>query len=167
MSWTDSDDFGIRYFSGTARYEKSFVVPKEAFRYEEIQGSTRWVLDLGEVRELCQIRLNGRSLGKLWKPPYRVDVTGVLRGGLNHLEVEVTNLWVNRLIGDEQFPDDVGWNGSRLSGWPEWLRNGTPRPEPRRKTFTTWRHNTKDTPLLPSGLLGPVQIRRLVVHSIW
>lgn len=167
ISWTDSDVFGIRYFSGTARYEKSFVVPREAFPYEEIPGSTRWVLDLGEVRELCQVRLNGRLLGKMWKPPFRVDVTGILRGGLNHLEVEVVNLWVNRLIGDEQFPDDVGWNGNRLSVWPEWLRNGTPRPEPRRKTFTTWRHNTKDTPLLPSGLLGPVQIRRLAVHSLW
>jgi len=167
MSWTDSEEFGIRHFSGTARYQKSFLVPRDAFRFEEVPGSTRWILDLGDVREMCKVSLNGRPLGKMWKPPFRVDVTGVLRAGLNHLEIEVTNLWVNRLIGDEQFPDDIGWAGSRLSDWPAWLRNGTSRPEPRRKTFTTWRHNTKDTPLMPSGLLGPVQIRRIAVHSLW
>jgi hypothetical protein len=102
-------------------------------------------------------------IATLWKPPFRIDITDVARAGANALDVEVTNLWVNRLIGDEQFPDDMGWNGSQLSGWPAWFVKGEPRPEPRRRTFTTWRHNFKDTPLLPSGLLGPVLLRPIKV----
>ena len=157
-SWTDHPEFGIKHFSGTATYSRKVNVSPA------LQGPRkRLILDLGDVRELCRVRLNGRLLATLWKPPFRVDVTDAVRAGDNALEVEVTNLWVNRLIGDEYFPDDMGWRGAQLNGWPDWFVKGQRRPEPRRKTFTTWRHNMKDTPLMPSGLLGPVLLRSVKV----
>jgi len=73
--------------------------------------------------------------------------------------VEVTNLWPNRLIGDEQLPPDCEWNGPAIKAWPDWLLQGKPRPNTGRIAFTTWRHYTADSPLLPSGLLGPVAVR--------
>ena len=79
--------------------------------------------------------------------------------GANTLEVDATNLWVNRLIGDEQYPDDCEWTEKALTRWPDWLVKGTPRPSADRVTFTTWKHWTDDDPLLPSGLLGPVTLR--------
>jgi hypothetical protein len=79
---------------------------------------------------------------------------------------EVTNLWPNRLIGDEQLPEDIDWAGLPLKRWPAWLLNGTSRPVPQRVTFTTWHHWRKDSPLLPSGLLGPVMLRPLAVVPV-
>jgi len=160
-SWSASQDFGIKHFSGTATYSRTLDVPGSM-----LGPQRRVILDLGDVREMCRVKLNGRLIATLWKPPFRIDITPQAKAGANALEVEVTNLWVNRLIGDEQFPDDMGWNGDRLTTWPEWFRNGTSRPEPRRKTFTTWRHNFKDTPLLPSGLLGPVVLRPVRTLSL-
>ena len=87
-----------------------------------------------------------------------------VRPGRNELEVRVTNLWVNRLIGDEQLPDDRRWGpasglgGQPLAEWPKWLLEGKPSPSGR-YTFTTWRHWTKDSPLVESGLLGPVTLQ--------
>jgi len=95
----------------------------------------------------------------LWKPPYAVDVTGALKPGRNQLEVKVTNLWPNRLIGDEQYPDDVEWDGISIKKWPDWMLKGEPRPSKDRVTFTTWKHWRKGSALLPSGLLGPVTLR--------
>lgn len=160
-SWTDSDEFGIKYFSGTAKYQNELVVPRE-----RLAKGLRLVLDLGDVRELCRVSINGKPTATLWKPPFRMDVTNLVHAGKNDLIVEVTNLWTNRLIGDEQFPDDMGWNGVQLKGWPEWFLRHETRPETRRKTFTTWRHNFKDTPLLPSGLIGPVMLRSVRVLNL-
>jgi hypothetical protein len=94
----------------------------------------------------------------LWKPPFRVDISAALRPGANDLEVRVTNLWPNRLIGDEQFPDDADFD-FLIKSWPDWLVKGTPRPSKDRVTFTTLKGYQKDSSLLPSGLLGPVTIR--------
>lgn len=154
MSWTESEDPGIRYFSGTATYRLAFELPNAL-----VGADRRLALDLGRVHEIARLRLNGQDLGILWKPPYRADVTGVARPGRNELEIEVTNLWVNRLIGDEQLPDDSEWaGGGALARLPEWLVKGTPRPPTERVTFTTWKHWTKDDSLLESGLLGPVTL---------
>ena len=160
-SWTEDENFDTKYFSGTGTYSKSVQVSKD-----QLGKGKRLILDLGDVRELCRVRLNGKPVATLWKSPFRVDITDFANPGANALAVDVTNLWTNRLIGDEQFPDDMGWNGAQLKGWPEWFLNHQPRPEPRRKTFTTWRHNFKDTPLLPSGLLGPVTLRPVKVITL-
>ena len=160
-SWTDDENFDTKYFSGTGTYTKSIQVNKSL-----LGKGKRLFLDFGDVRELCRVRLNGKPVATLWKSPFRMDVTDFAKPGANALEVDVTNLWTNRLIGDEQFPDDMGWNGAQLNGWPQWFLNHQPRPEPRRKTFTTWRHNFKETPLLPSGLLGPVTLRPVKVITL-
>jgi hypothetical protein len=104
------------------------------------------------------VSLNGHDFGVLWKPPFRVNVTAAAKPGANKLVVKITNLWPNRLIGDEQLPPDCQWDGQQLRAWPQWLRDGQPSPTGR-LTFTTWHHWTKGAPLLPSGLLGPVTLR--------
>jgi hypothetical protein len=154
ISWPESAVPGIKYFSGTAAYTKEFSIPRQMV----VSGRAVW-LDLGQVKNLARVRLNGRDLGILWKAPFRVNVTGIARPGTNRLEVEVTNLWPNRLIGDEQLPPDVEWRGMELARWPDWLVQHKPRPNTGRVTFTTWRFYTKDSPLLESGLLGPVTLQ--------
>jgi len=98
----------------------------------------------------------------LWKPPFRVNVTSAAWPGANRLTVKVTNLWPNRLIGDEQLPPDVEWDGKRLASWPQWLLEGKPSPTGR-LTFTTWHHWTKESTPLESGLLGPVTLRTAAI----
>ncbi|HEX2101831.1 MAG TPA: hypothetical protein VHF69_14255, partial [Candidatus Synoicihabitans sp.] len=165
ISWSEHADPGVRYFSGTAIYKKGFD-----FVAEE-NGEHRVWLELGDVQVIAEVALNGRALGTLWKPPFRVDVTSALRSGLNHLEVKVTNLWVNRLIGDEQLPPDREWTkvprrgGWALKAYPEWFKRGERSPVGR-VTFATWKHYEKDAPLLPSGLLGPVTLRSEVKRNL-
>lgn len=157
-SWHESSDAGVRYFSGTATYKTSFHAVKAS-------SDCRIFLDLGKVEVIAEVWLNGKSLGTFWKPPFVCDVTELLHSEANELEVRVTNLWPNRLIGDEQFPDDCTQNGEWRSGvipvMPAWLKEGRPRPESRRLTFCTWKHWHKDDALLPSGLLGPVMLRQV------
>lgn len=154
ISWPEYPDPGVRYFSGSAEYDKSFTVPASMV----VPGRTMY-LDLGRVKNLAEVRLNGRDLGVLWKEPFRLDVTGLVKPGANTLSVRVTNLWPNRLIGDAQLPEEVEWRGPAIAKWPEWLVEGRPRPKTGRFTFTTWRFYTKDSPLLESGLIGPVSLR--------
>ena len=153
ISWTEHADPGVKFFSGTATYLNALRVP------ESMLGKGRHVsLDLGSVQVIAEVKLNGRDLGILWKPPFRVDVTDAVKPGDNSLEVRVVNLWPNRLIGDEQLPEDCKRRADgALKEWPEWLLEGKPSPTGRH-TFTTWRHWTKDSPLLESGLLGPVRL---------
>jgi len=146
ISWTESADPGIKYFSGTAVYTHEF---------ELTDTNDPMVLDLGRVEVIAEITLNGKNLGILWKPPFRADISGVAQKGRNKLEVKITNLWANRLIGDEQLPDD-GQN--TLESWPKWLLDGKPSPSGR-VAFTTFRYFRKTEPLLPSGLLGPVTVK--------
>jgi hypothetical protein len=153
ISWPDHPDNGVRYFSGTATYKKDIQIPADLLAHGHLL-----FLDLGQVKNLAQIKLNGTDLGILWKPPFRLDISSAAKPGANHLEISITNLWPNRLIGDAQLPEDVVWNGMKLAGWPQWLLDGKPSPTGR-LTFTTWRHITKDMPLLPSGLLGPVTLQ--------
>ncbi|MGZ7046496.1 MAG: glycosyl hydrolase, partial [Candidatus Aminicenantales bacterium] len=155
--WSRRAEEGIKYYSGPATYRKTFDMPGA----HDGGGSARrtW-LDLGAVKNIARVRLNGKDLGVVWCAPWRVEITGMARPKGNQLEITVANLWPNRLIGDEQLPPDCDYGpGGNLARWPEWLMKGNPRPSAGRYTFTTWKHFDKNSPLLPSGLLGPVTIR--------
>ena len=107
---------------------------------------------------MAEVKLNGKEIGVLWKPPYRADVTGALQPGANTLEVHVVNLWINRQIGDEQLPEDSDRNANgTLKSWPPWLQAGQPSPAGR-FTFSSYRLWKKNDPLAESGLLGPVRL---------
>jgi hypothetical protein len=152
-SWTDNTNTGVRYFSGTATYEKDIDISADSLK----AGFELW-LDLGTVKNFAEVSLNGQAFKVLWKPPFRLNITAAAKPGANHLVVKVTNLWTNRVIGDEQLPPDCEWDGDQLKAWPQWLLDGKPSPTGR-LTFTTWHHLKKDSPLLASGLLGPVTLR--------
>lgn len=141
--WTARPEEGIKYYSGTAVYRKNFSFQK---------SNKRYYLDLGEVKNLARVKLNGKDLGVLWTAPWRVEITSALQKN-NLLEIEVVNLWPNRLIGDSNLPDDGVKNGQ----WPAWLLEGKKRTSGR-YTFTTYSPYTPDSPLLPSGMKGPVSI---------
>ncbi len=114
-----------------------------------------WIsVTFGNVKKMARVRINGKDAGTIWTAPWQVDITGMVQSKNNQLEIEVVNLWPNRLIGDEQLPDD----GIRNGQWPDWLTKGIPRNSGR-YTFTTFKHYRKDAPLLASGLIGPVTIR--------
>jgi hypothetical protein len=152
-SWTARPEAGIKYFSGAASYLKTMRLPPGM-----LSEHRRVFLDLGRVEVMARVSLNGRDLGLLWKPPFRLDVTDALVSGENKLEVRVINLWPNRQIGDEQLPEDSERNpDGTLKAWPQWLQEGKPSPAGR-ITFTTWRLWKKTDSLLDSGLLGPVTL---------
>jgi hypothetical protein len=130
-SWHENSDTGVKYFSGTGTYTKTIQAPAGWFKI-----GTRLLLDLGDIKNLAEVTVNGQPLGVLWKTPFQVDVTDALQPGANALQVKVTNLWVNRLIGDRQ-PDAA-----------------------KKYTYTTQQFYQAGSPLLPSGLLGPVRIVR-------
>ena len=150
--WSKHTNSGIHYYSGTAVYRTTMTLPPPAPRPSSL------FLDLGAVEVMARVRVNGQDCGIAWKPPYRVDISTAARAGNNELEISVVNLWINRLIGDEQLPLDGNWKDfETLLEWPAWFQNGTPRTSGR-YTFTSCRHYRKDTPLVPSGLLGPVTL---------
>ncbi len=171
FSWPESENPDIRYFSGTARYGTSFQAPDDALSLP----SQRVVLSLGDVKDMAKITVNGCVMPLAWKAPYECDITDAIVPGINTLEIEVTNLWPNRMIGDELEPDDLEWSeplvyeyapgkpivGRYLTSNPDWLVNGTARPSKGRKTVGCFKFFTSDSPLLPSGLLGPVTLKVL------
>ena len=168
MNLSDHEQPGVKYFSGTATYAKDFTLSGEQLA----KAGSAIQLDLGDVRDVVTVRLNGRELGILWRPPYRIDAGKFLRPGSNRLELDVTNTWVNRLIGDQQEPDDCRWYpeqqwggqniGAPLRAFPDWfadyLKTGN-RPSKGRYTFVFWNKYRKDSPLPASGLIGPVVLR--------
>jgi hypothetical protein len=153
ISWSEHPDKGIKFYSGSATYTKALSVSTAMTAKE-----CRLWLDLGKVEVMAEVKLNGRNLGILWKPPYRVEITGAVEPGQNTLEVNVVNLWVNRQIGDEFLAEDSDRNpDGTLKVWPKWLLEGKPSPAGR-TTFTSWRLWHKNDRPVESGLLGPVRI---------
>lgn len=115
-------------------------------------------IDLGEVKELAKVRVNGTDCGIAWKQTYRIEISKAIHAGENFLEIDVVNSWVNRMIGDEQLPEDCEWiDWVRLKEWPDWFLNKSPRNS-RRFTFTSVKYYQKTDNLESSGLLGPVKI---------
>lgn len=158
ISWTEHSDSGVKYFSGSATYQKQFTF-EQALKSELSNLKSVVYLDLGKVAVMAAVKLNGKNLGILWKPPYRVDITSAVKTGQNDLEIRVVNLWINRMIGDEFLAEDSERNNNgTLKQWPQWLQEGKPSPAGR-LTFTSWRLWKKDQPLQESGLLGPVTIQ--------
>jgi hypothetical protein len=129
ISWSDSTDSGVKYFSGAGSYTKTIQASSDWFK----KGARLWI-DLGDVKNLAEVTVNGKSLGIVWHAPYRVDATSALKPGANEIAIKVINAWVNRLIGDQQ-PDATT-----------------------RYTFADVKPYKANSPLLPSGLLGPVRI---------
>ena len=130
-SWSENSDPAVRYFSGHGTYTKHVNAPADWF-----QSSAPVMLDLGNVANLAEVTVNGKSLGTVWKAPYRVDVSSAMKSGDNVVEIRVVNLWVNRLIGDAQ--------------------PGTAK----KITFTARNPYKADSPLVPAGLIGPVRFVR-------
>ena len=155
ISYTDHQNEGVRYFSGTAEYNTTIDVPQKII----VKNSSIY-LDLGEVNVIAEVKINGKNLGTYWKPPFKIDVTSAIKSGVNLVQVSVTNLWPNRLIGDEiQFPAGKFYDKEALTYFRNWTSNTTnPLPDPNRFTFTTFRAWSKDDKLLPSGLIGPVTL---------
>ena len=154
VSWSEHSSPGVKHFSGTGTYAKTINVPREM-----LGKNRRLYLDLGSVQVMAQVKLNGKDLGILWKPPYCIDVTDAVKAGKNALEVKVVNLWVNRMIGDESMPEDSSRNDNgTLKEWPQWVQEGKPSPTGR-YTFTSWRLWKAGGPLQESGLIGPVTLR--------
>lgn len=129
IPWNQHENDGIKYYSGIATYTKTFDVPAKM-----LDGKSRIVLQFGNVSEMGEVKLNGKSCGIAWAKPYQVDVTSALKPGENQLQIEVANHWANRVIGDAALP------------------------ESERKTKTNILRLTKETPLIDSGLTGPVTL---------
>ncbi len=166
-------DAGVRHFSGTATYERTVDVPAHL-----IGKGQRLYLDLGRVEVLSGVTVNGRDLGVVWKEPYRVDITDVVKPGANTVSLKVTNLWANRMIADAALPEEGkfvegDWpigerfaaDGSKttvmarkITALPDWYKTGHAKPPGGRVTFTPWTFYQPDEPLLDSGLLGPVRL---------
>ncbi len=157
-SWTESANDLVKYYSGTVKYIKEIEISNEVIPTSGKSPEKKFFLDLGKVEVMARVKLNGQDCGIVWKPPYQLDISRALKSGTNELEIEVVNTWVNRMIGDEQLPLDADWKDwETLVDWPDWFINGNESPKGR-YTFTTGRHYQKDSPLRPSGLLGPVNI---------
>jgi hypothetical protein len=139
VSLSESTNPGLKYFSGTATYTKEFDWQPGA---ENGKPKNETWLDLGAVQVMAQVKLNGHELGILWKPPFRLDITAVVKPGNNVLEVRVADLWPNRMIGDAALP------------------------ESQRFTWSSYEPFTKDSPLPESGLLGPVTISGTVILPV-
>ena len=148
--WTQRAESGIKYYSGIATYRKTFAAAL-------LPGKKCW-LDLGVVHDMARVRLNGKHLGVVWCAPWQVDITAALKTGDNQLEIEVANRWINRLIGDQQPADSK----VRTVQFPSGLLGGKAYPAGR-YTFETRSLRgglfKADSPLLSSGLLGPVTLR--------
>jgi len=130
LDWSRSDEPGIKYFSGVGTYTTTLSAAPAWFA----EGGRLW-MDLGDVRNLAEISVNGSDLGQVWHAPYRVDVTAALKPGANQISIKVVNAWVNRLIGDEQ-------------------------PGATKYTYADVHPYKANSPLLPSGLIGPVTVIR-------
>ena len=165
--WRDSADARIRHFSGTAVYRAKFDLPESALKHDGLY------LDLGGVEKIARLRINGVDFGALWTAPYRADVRKAVVAGENEIEVEVTNTWANRLIGDASLKQDVEYDLSgtsftsgRLARFPDWYGDPQKTALRERKTFTIWKCFDADSPLQSSGLLGPISITPARAHKI-
>lgn len=157
--WQNNLNPAIKYYSGTAAYSNHFILDGQP------QASETLMLDLGSLYDIAAVFVNDKPAGVIWKKPYRIDVTGLVKKGDNQLRILVTNRWINRLIGDEFIKTDLQYeNGDskftmgRLLAFPSWLNNPAVKRQDTRYTFTTWKQFSSTDPLVNSGLAGPVRL---------
>ncbi len=159
-SWSRSKDERIKYFSGTATYSKVFRLPDNI-----PDADLSVILDLGIVKEMAAISINNKPVAVLWHPPYKVDVTDYIKCGENKVSIAITNTWANRLMGDNNHPDDCEWGeamgaeGRALVRYPDWLIASKPRPSGQRVAFSSWNYFNEKSPLLDAGLLSEVTLQ--------
>ena len=158
VDWSAHPKDSINYYSGTASYSKTIVLNEE-----ETKKGTKIQLDLGQVYIVGEVLVNGQPVAVSWIPPFRVDITDYVKSGENQIEILLTNQWSNRLIGDERYPANdggykLGTHRATNLTMPEWYTNNEPRPKGKRTTFTTAPFYKVNDALMPSGLLGPVQL---------
>lgn len=153
VDWTTRDEKGIKYYSGTAQYNNQFTLSKQ-----DISDYKPIYLNLGNVQHIAEVSINGQKLATLWKPPFAVDIRPALQLGVNTIQVDVTNTWVNRLIGDESLANTSGY--SMTGDTVPWINNNVPPPASERVTFTGYNFfKSKNSQVLQtSGLLGPVEL---------
>lgn len=161
--WNESVDPRIKYYSGTATYTNKFYIKERQLKDAKIIQ-----LELGaELYNIAEILVNGKNLGVLWSKPWSLNIANAVKPGINTLEIRVANTWINRIIGDEAYPDDAKYETegtkftiNRASELPKWIYNAKEIPADRKRiTYTTWKHYNADSPLVPSGLQGPVKIK--------
>ena len=160
IDFSKSNDKDVMYFAGTATYTIMLKINKKEFTKDK-----RLVLDLGEMNDLAQVKINGLDKGTLWYPPFNIDITDALKNGDNLIEIAVTNNWANRLIGDEKELADFEWGtdrgverGHAMKAYPDWFLKNKPRPSQGRKAFSIWYYYRDNSPLQPAGLVGPVKL---------
>jgi hypothetical protein len=134
VDWTSRPEEGIKFYSGSAIYTKTFDVPGG------FKPGPRLILDLGEVREVASVRLNGKDLGVIWTKPARVDITEAVKPTGNQLELKIVNLWPNRLIGDDALTPEKQYTKFNMRNY--FGKHLCP----------------KGSTLRPSGLIGPVRL---------
>ena len=166
IDFSTSEDIEIKYFSGTAVYKKIFGIGN-------LLKNQRFFIDLGQVYDLAQVKVNDAEKVTLWYPPFKTDITKGIKVGENTITVEITNTWANRLIGDEQEPADLEWGkdrgetkGRTILAYPTWFLKNEPRPSQGRKAFTTWNYFRQNSHLKPAGLVGPVRFYNLIVSRL-
>ena len=158
IDWKDHPKDSINYYSGTATYKKTITIPENS-----LETGINTTLDLGKVYIVAEVWINEKPVAVSWMPPFQLDVTDYLVEGENTLKIALTNQWSNRLIGDERYLANHG--GYKLEGYrptgkmPQWYVDNEPRPAGKRTTFTTAPFYKKDDPLMPSGLIGPIEIK--------
>jgi len=130
-SWTEFDGPGVKYYSGTAKYSQSFQVKANELKQNKM------ILDLGNVKEMASVKINGHQMQVMWSAPFQFDITPFVKDGVNTLEVEVVNMWVNRLIYDGKLTENQRLTKTNIN-----------------------KFNTPDAEkyLRVSGLVGPVKL---------
>ncbi|MDR1810600.1 MAG: hypothetical protein LBR34_09420 [Prevotella sp.] len=164
--WSKQAEPALKYFSGTAVYEKNISI-----NAGDIANDRLILLDLGELHDIAELEVNGQATGVLWNPPYIADITPFVKKGNNVVKIAVTNNWANRLIGDEQEPADFEFTDEQaerriIKAFPDWFIYNRPRPAKGRKTFNICYYYHRDSLLQPAGLLGPVQLKVQKVNVI-
>ncbi|MGJ8678899.1 glycosyl hydrolase [Paraglaciecola sp.] len=157
VDWKDHSEQAIQDYSGTAVYRNTMVVP-----VTHLKDDLRLSLDLGQVSVAASVKINGKFIGTTWINPHQLDITDYVVAGENQLEIEVANLWVNRLLADNKLPDNSGFKIARwqdpITPMPKWFINNQPPPASERITFATQKFMKGNEPRESSGLVGPVKV---------